>query len=812
MARRQQSKHGGPSAAAEGLAAAARDPRPSDTPPVSDSLRRGLLGAATALLVARPLVPSDGGPWVGDGQGFAALWIIVAALWTVGALGQRRFAVRFGWLDAAMLAFVGWWSASALLAFHHAAPRPSINMLWEGVAAFAAFFLLRQLVAHAAEARAMVAAMIGVAAALAAGAFYQYFVMMPEVRALLASDPAAAMRQAGVEPLPLDSRDFKYFADRLNSPEPLATFALTNSLAAFLAPWLVMTLGIAAIARWRRELLRRQRLAIAACALPIAGALLLTHSRSAWIGAAVGAALLCLWGWSARRCPSSGGSDASANDKRPPLAPAGRPGFAAEARPTNRRSLFGLPRPLALFAIALTVVAIAIIASLAFFQPELFHRATHSFSFRLDYWRATLHMIRDNPWFGCGPGNFKEAYTLYKLPTAIEEITDPHNFLFEVAACGGLPALFFLLALLGGFFRRVSRRSTPDSSPSAETGIWWILGGAALGFWLALGWNSAFDLVFNFSAGGGEGFVATLGALLVAGGVVALLLPWIRRGALPPRLFGIGAAVLLVALLAVGGITFAGVAGTLWILVALGLNATDRATFHESLHRVTGGLLLAALVAAGIVQYQTGYQPVLACHAAMEIARGNASAENKPAEEVALESAAAADPLAVEPRRLLAQFWLEKWRDSGPPQKRDRKDLDKYKEWIVQALAADPRAAELWHQAGDGWREAFEGADRNREEYVHAALTASRRGAELYPTHPAVQLELAEALADSGDLPAAREAAKKALRLDNALPADDRRLAPDQRERAEQLTQPSNPPTAGPPATKPPAGPKPNAH
>ena len=275
MAHHQRAKH---SPAAASPAAPAREKQASDPPP--DSLRRGLLGAATALLVARPFVSSDGGPWVGDGQGFAALWIILAGVWTISVLGRARFAIRFGWIDAAMLAFVGWWSASTWQAFHHAAPRPSINMLWEGVAMLAAFFLLRQLVEHPGEGRALVAVMIGVAVALAAGAFYQYFVTMPENRSLLERDPAAAMRQAGVEPMQFDSRDFKYFADRLNSPEPLATFSLTNSLAAFLAPWLVMTIGIAAVARWRRELLARQRLAIGACAAPIAGALLLTHSRS----------------------------------------------------------------------------------------------------------------------------------------------------------------------------------------------------------------------------------------------------------------------------------------------------------------------------------------------------------------------------------------------------------------------------------------------------------------------------------------------------------------------------------------------------
>ncbi len=49
-------------------------------------------------------------------------------------------------------------------------------------------------------------------------------------------------------------------------------------------------------------------------------------------------------------------------------------------------------------------------------------------------------MIADHPWLGCGPGNFQDFYTQYKLPEASEEIADPHNFLLEIWATAGTPA------------------------------------------------------------------------------------------------------------------------------------------------------------------------------------------------------------------------------------------------------------------------------------------------------------------------------------------------------------------------------------
>ena len=42
---------------------------------------------------------------------------------------------------------------------------------------------------------------------------------------------------------------------------------------------------------------------------------------------------------------------------------------------------------------------------------------------------------------GVGPGNFQQTYPAYKLPQASESVADPHNFLLEVWATAGGPAL-----------------------------------------------------------------------------------------------------------------------------------------------------------------------------------------------------------------------------------------------------------------------------------------------------------------------------------------------------------------------------------
>src|SRR5438105_4884713 len=95
---------------------AARATEESQADVGANALRRWVLAGIAMLFVARPLVDSDGGPWMGEGQPFTMLWIILAALWLLGAVGSGRFSLRWTWLDTIAAAFFGWWILSAALA------------------------------------------------------------------------------------------------------------------------------------------------------------------------------------------------------------------------------------------------------------------------------------------------------------------------------------------------------------------------------------------------------------------------------------------------------------------------------------------------------------------------------------------------------------------------------------------------------------------------------------------------------------------------------------------------------------------------
>lgn len=108
-------------------------------------LRPWLLAATAALFVSRPLVPSEGVAWIGDGQLWVMLWLIVAALTLLSAVARGKLAVPLRGIDVAVLALIVWHTVAAIAAVRAGSPRPAVNMLWEWIGMGASYFCVRQL-------------------------------------------------------------------------------------------------------------------------------------------------------------------------------------------------------------------------------------------------------------------------------------------------------------------------------------------------------------------------------------------------------------------------------------------------------------------------------------------------------------------------------------------------------------------------------------------------------------------------------------------------------------------------------------------
>ncbi len=394
---------------------------------------------------------------------------------------------------------------------------------------------------------------------------------------------------------------------------------------------------------------------------------------------------------------------------------------------------------------------------------EVLSEAGKSLGYRLQYWQATCAMIADHPWFGCGPGQFQGYYTQYMLPEASETVADPHNFLLEVCATAGLPgglALLLAIAIVAWHVMRpAAARLGQDDAPAH-----FVYVGAAGGFLLAWALGPLATVPLGLAAFAGGSASAAL--------AVAALEPWVRRGTLTAGVLAIAGGALLVNLLAGGGINFAGVAGSLWLLAALCLASTER---RRPLPVTGAAALLVTAAALGVGFYVTAYAQALACNAELDLADVDASHA-----EAHLQAAAAADPQNAEPLKRLAMLQWEYWRQRPSPAAFER--------WVAtidEAARLDPHAAPLAELKGDICLEVYR--HTHEPEPLALAVEAYRRAVALYPNSGILHAKLAVALAEAGEGHEAAGEARMALHLDEATPHADQKLPTELLERLQPL-------------------------
>ena len=489
------------------------------------------------------------------------------------------------------------------------APRPAINSAWQWVSLATMFWLVRQLVDDRREVRAIAAVMVALAVTMSTFGFHQFFYSIPrdQARFRRGSRGGTGTRRTSSRPWLAAAAALREAREQQRADGHVCAGELAGRISGPLADRVV--------GHWRRGVcVANARSATVAagvaCAAIILACLVLTKSRAGDIGQHVAHSCLAAW-------------------------------TAAVGSRLSRRIV------IAVFAsVVVVVVAASVVGAL---DREMLTEAGKSLGYRLQYWQATWAMICDRPWFGCGPGQFQGYYTQYKLPEASETVADPHNFLLEIWATAGTPAALALLAVIGIVAWQVwkdsrltaaidaaknppdlnptpaaratqqgAARGTPLSSPGRVSrefntipvfadATHHILAGGAGGFLLAL--------LFGPLATVPLGLAACGGGLAVAAVVVAALYPWIERGAMPAVLLALAAVVLLINLLAGGGINFAGVAGSLWLLAALCLATLER---WQKLTTVPAGLLLTMIAILGGAFYLTVYQPAMACNMAMD--------------------------------------------------------------------------------------------------------------------------------------------------------------------------------------------------
>ena len=702
--------------------------------------RPALLGGLVAVYVARPLLVSESAATAaGDGLPLVMLTLLLAVVGWSAAIKARRPA-SIDWTDAAWLVLLAFQAVSTFIATRHGAARAAINGFWEWVSLGVGFMLLRQLVANDREWRAVVVVMIALAVLLSSYGLVQYFISLPAMREAYRLNPEAVLRASGVV-APQGSPARLLFEERLRSTEPMATFALANSLAGFLVPWFVMLAGIACVARWKRTPsttpLPGGPLVVLA-ALPIAICLILTKSRSGYVASLlgiIGAVVVSQF----------------------------------QTRLAGRSVRVG-----AMVLVAGVFVAVATAVGGRSLDREIFTEAAKSLSYRGQYWHAALRMIGDHPWLGCGLGNFQDAYTQYKVPEASEVVADPHNLLFEVWATSGTPAFLAFLAIFVGAAIEFGRRSPATANLNrgienhlCRTERYAVIAGGAVGFPLAY-------FVGLFSTVGIPFELMLLGSLMIVA-AARLAWGWIERGALPRSLPVVALAALLVNLLAAGGISFSGVAGSVWLLLALALGQGRAGTKAGRRPNAINTVRLAACVVLAVGCYHSAYSPVLKCRRLM----AQAEFEPKTAEQV-LRMAAQADRWSEQPWRLLAAIDQSRWE-----KQHDHRSLRAWEQAQDEILRRRPRSSAAWHQAGEGYLAAYR--ETNDPRQLEKAIAHMLRAIALYPNYALGHAQLALALRAAARNQEAEREAAQALHLHRVTPHTDQKLPPDMVQQMESL-------------------------
>jgi hypothetical protein len=716
------------------------------------------LGSFAALICSRFFLPAESAAQ-GETLWIVALWLLCGLAWAVGVFARVLPQWKPDWLDGAVALWIGSQMISGMLVvLTTGEKRSAMNMTWEWLSLGLVWLMARHVVLSMPSRRSIQLAIVVSGTVLAGYGLYQHYVSQPKMvaeygplfdrlRTATGSEATAIRQRLHRDGVPTEGPALILFEKRLrDSREPLAFFALANTLGGCLAVCLLLALGEIVLGR-QQGVCWKSLLPLFASVGLIGWCLLLTKSRTAFLGTMVGIGVLVV---SQIRL--------SANVRR-------------------------LLWPAAVACSALFFSAIALIAA-GGLDKQVLSEAPKSLSYRFQYWRATSQLIADHPWLGVGPGNFRQHYLRYKLPIASEEIADPHNLFFDVMATGGIGSGFGLLLFLGfatvASVHAVGRSGGTKLAHSAET----VVGIESATYWMA-----------SFGAP-----LAFIGALLCWGewedrvlilGGCWLIVAWALRS--PARKTGpdqnlvlqaatlAAATALAVHLLGAGGIAMPAVSQVLVLLMAFSIPRSRPESNNAKIQPILMGVGFFTL---GIAVCVTSLWPVMTRR--QFVTQGEFAVESQRERSHArayFQQAAKADPWSPEPWQSLFEWDFAVANQSN-------KNFDDAVKDLLEVMQRDPINFWAPRTLGRVWLQKWQAtrSSADAQEVVRWTTAAHDR----YPTNSAIAAELAFALEAAGDHPQAVVAANRALTLDDIYHENghvDRYLDESIRERLNLLSK-----------------------
>ncbi len=738
-------------------------------------MRLSISMLAFALLTAGYLWPTEEAI-SGLGLHLVVLWMLLGLLhesqrWWATDESHARWP-RFDAIDFGVLLLAVGHVISTLAVFQlEGDRRAALNLTFEWIGLLIAWRIFRSLFQNRQTTAQGIGVVIAVCVGLSCFGIWQHHVfyaeqsewyrsLRTELDQALASDESSHFFRVNEINQQFQEHEIPMFGSAriawenrlLSSSEPFATFSLANTLAGILATGLVLLIGQASSTvgeRGRGSLLNTMLLVIQVCL--IAYCLILTKSRSAWLGTCFGLGILLL-------------------------------------RRIRRSSVQSVFRWLVAGSL-ITAMAVGIGVAVGGLDKEVVLESPRSLQFRLLYWTGTLNMLRDQPLTGAGPGNFRQVYLQYKADESSEEIRDPHNFVLDAWSSSGMIGLAGLLLIIGCTGWRLMQRPT-ELRPQEIRGeqevravprvkpLRIVVGGILSGFLLHIVWTW-----FN----GSDEWTSEPIRMLLLGGVPLL----ISRGKASFRPVDSAACLaaamaMMVNLLAAGGFEMPAVMITLLLCLAAGITCDDPQsdTCGKKLSRLYAGACLVAFIV--ILRY--GLLPVTA--AENHIAIGNSLLNNAQFPSRALDQfqqAHQADPQSVIPRQRIAEVLAYRLSEAAALRAAETEDIGTE----MGARVGRSKADDDNHKLSDEALQACENlisTDRrnsfsyrlraevrwnaglldNNDQFRNLAIQDLRMGTILYPSSVDAWYRLAEQLDAAGSAhgEAAKGAAERVLQLE----------------------------------------------
>ena len=688
-------------------------------------------GLIAGLLVYVSYFPSDS---VSVEKG-DALWVTFLALAIAGIVfafvsppAVRKRPLIDGMMDVFPWCIAGW---VMLGAFNLSPPgnlRMATSEAWLWVAAAAVFTASRRVFAATHLRRCVLLLMLSCASGLAVHGLHQHYVSLPQNRMEFQLDPERVLQELGIV-APAGSTERMVFENRLNDGGATATFALANSLAAVLIVGLVVSSGALWLAWLARETQTRRftpMWVMLGALLLCGGCLLATASRSAVVASLVGVAVMVL--------PVRG------------------------VRPVTSLVTIG----------SLGLLAVVAIASLG--KSEWLEQAPASVSFRLQYWRSTMQLAFQNPWFGAGPGNFQSAYERFREDSAHEQIADPHNMLLETLASGGFVASVMLVLLgLAVFGSLRNRHETGDQSEAGSESCKWI--------WLGAGLSLTLVWVLSFVTGVVPDIEAHLFAVPTAVAIAVFVGPHVRRisaSSIDTVASGCLAAV-AIHLMASGGWTVPGVAMYVWLLAGIlsrfEMRAEDDSPESLLRRRVWPMVAAAVMVLLTASVYLMSIVPLRQSNSALVAANAARQRADWQRIEDCLDEAIRRDPWSAEAKVQKAD--LLRW--SMVSESPNRSTRSEWEKAIDAAKRTAGQIPSVYEGLGQQQIHVYQRHGNSRD--LRAAMETFRDAARWSRANEKLHAQLALIQQQLGDRDGARRSARRAEELANAGGIYERILA-----------------------------------